>query len=286
LDYFQQKMLILQLQGFIFFGSSHSVYRSTKDLIDKAENAPMFLILDMRLVQGIDSSATTALVKMATLTRDHNAGLIVVPGSDAVRASLEHAGLNPEHFDHLRVFDRFDEAVEFCEDRILVEARTQIQRRGTGRADDAFLDAVFGDVMAGLEVQEEFEELVAVLRDRMDEVDSRVGTVLYAQHDENRDLFFIVTGLVSLERIDAHDRPMRIRTLGAWNILGEMGALLSYREPFTARVVRSGDILTLSPEVLAAIASEDPELNRRLQHLIIQMLGSELARTSQVLARP
>lgn len=286
LDYFQQKTLILQLQGFIFFGSSHSVYRSAKDLIDEAQQAPMFLILDMRLVQGIDSSATTALVKMATLTRDRNAGLIVVPGSEAVHSALEQAGITPERFDHLRVFDRFDEAVGFCEDRILVEARTQIQRRGAGGAHDAFLDVVFGEVMAGLEVQEEFEELVTALRERMEEVDNREGTLLFAQHAENRHLFFIVTGLVSLERVDAHGSSMRVRTLGAWNLVGEMGAFLSYREPFTARVERPGDILALSPEALAAIELEDPELNRRLQHLIIQMLGSELARTSQVLAQP
>lgn len=281
LEYHTDKLLILQLQGFIFFGSAYTVYRTVKEVVEDTERSPSHLLVDMRLVQGIDSSATSTFARMVKLLQDHDAKLVVVPGSDGVRSSLSKAGLDPARHDHLHVFERFDDAVEWCEERVLEQARAQLQSRGRGGADEAFLEAVFGDVMAGLEVQEEFESLVELLRDRMVIVDSPSGSTLFSQYDENQRLFFIVSGLVSLERVDIHGTPMRVRTVGPWNLLGEMGALLGYREPFTARIERSGEILALSPEALTSLVSDDPELDRRLQRLTIQMLGSELAKTTR-----
>ncbi len=47
-----------------------------------------------------------------------------------------------------------------------------------------------------------------------------------------------------------------------------------------------GEILAQSADALATLSAEDPEMVRRLQWLTIQMLGSELAKISQAVARP
>ncbi len=286
LDHFDHRTLTVQLQGFIFFGSAYAVYASVKETFEAADDPPGYLVLDMRLVQGIDSSATTTLIKTVKLLRDYEGSLIVVPGSPSVRRSLEQAGLNPDHFDHLHLFDKFNEAIEWCEEQVLASAREQLQGRGSGTADADFLEAVFGDVMAGLEVQEEFEELVAALRPRMEVIKAETGVVLFDEQDENRRLFFIVSGRVALERVDMRGEPMRVRALGRWNMVGEIGAFLGYREPSTARVEQAGEILALSADDIAALVTEAPELAQRLQRLTIQMMGSELAKTTQNLAQP
>ena len=286
LGYYDEHILILGLQGYIFFGSAHTVYRTVKEIFDSAEQSPSFLILDMRLVQGIDSSAAAALVKTARLLRDHDADLVIIPGSDSVRQSLHQADIDSDHYEHLHVFDRFADALEWCEDRVLEQARIQLQQRGGGVGEDGFLDAVFTDVMAALDVQEEFEDLVRILRPRMDAVEAADGTALFEQHAENRRLFFIVSGLVALEKTDFHGSPARVGTLGRWNIVGELGAFLEYREPFTARVEQSGEIFALPAGSLTALFTEEPEVSQRLLRLAIQMMGSKLEKTSQTLAEP
>jgi len=286
LGYYSDEIYIVELQGFIFFGSAHTVYTTVKELFESTEQAPSFLILDMRLVQGIDSSATTALVKTARLLREHEADLIVVPGSEAVAQSLVQAGLDLDHYEHLRVFDRFGEALEWSEDRVLEQARAQLQSRGGDQADDGFLDAVFTDVMAALDVQEEFEDLARILTPKMEAIDAEAGTTLFEQHEENRRLFFILGGVVALEKTDSHGNASRVGTLGRWNIVGELGAFLEYREPFTARVEQPGEILALPQDALAVLSAEAPELAHRLQRLAIQMIGSKLEKTSQTLAEP
>jgi CRP-like cAMP-binding protein len=69
-------------------------------------------------------------------------------------------------------------------------------------------------------------------------------------------------------------------------VVGELGAFLEYREPFTARVEQPGEILALPADALASLSAESPELAHRLQRLAIQMIGSKLEKTSQTLAEP
>lgn len=57
LDYTGDKSLVLQLQGFIFFGSANSLYEKVKAMVTIDGKKMQFVILDMKLVQGIDSSA-------------------------------------------------------------------------------------------------------------------------------------------------------------------------------------------------------------------------------------
>jgi SulP family sulfate permease len=284
LSYYDDKMLVVSLQGFIFFGSAHTVYSTVKEYYEGSEQPPMFLVVDMRLVQGVDSSAASAFVKMARLSAEHDSNLVIASGSPAVTSSLLQAGLDPDRYGHLRVFDRFDDALEWCEGALLESARGQLQKRGGGSADDEFLDAVFADVMDALEVQEEFEDLVQTLRPRMHELDVEVGETLVEQQQENRRLIFIMGGVVSLEKLDLHATSARVGTLGRWNMIGELGALLDYREPFTARVEKTGEVLVLPAEEIAAILRDEPEIARRLQRLSLRMLASKLEKTSQILA--
>jgi SulP family sulfate permease len=287
LDYHDEKTVILQLQGFIFFGTAYTLYRQVKELMENAEHRPSFLVLDMRLVQGMDSSAASTFVKTAKLFGEGDAGLVIVPGSGTVARSLEQAELTQEHFEHLHIFERFDSAIEWCEEQVLSDARKQLQARGKSGADDEeFLEAVFGDMMAALDVQEEFEEVVRLLGDRLEPAGTDEGALLFEQHDENTRLFFIVNGRVVVEKLDFHGDRVRLRTLGSWNIVGELGAFLGYREPFRARVERPGEILALSHDDIEALASEDLELSRRLQALTIQLMGSKLAKTTQAVAQP
>ena len=91
---------------------------------------------------------------------------------------------------------------------------------------------------------------------------------------------------MALEKTDFHRNASRVGTLGRWNIVGELGAFLEYREPFTARVEQPGEILFLPADALAVLFSEEPEVAQRLQRMTIHMIGSKLEKTSQTLAEP
>jgi len=52
------------------------------------------------------------------------------------------------------------------------------------------------------------------------------GDVLYKQGEANSDLFFISRGQVVLLETGCEGQQRRVRTLGAWSIIGELGAFL------------------------------------------------------------
>ena len=85
---------------------------------------------------------------------------------------------------------------------------------------------------------------------------------------------------MSLEKLELHTDASRVGTLGRWNMIGELGALLDYREPFTARVEKAGEILVLPADQIAAVFRDTPEIARRLQRLSLLMLASKLEKTS------
>jgi CRP-like cAMP-binding protein len=138
--------------------------------------------------------------------------------------------------------------------------------------------------MNALEVQEEFEDLVQILMPRMQVLDVQVDEILVEQQAENHRLYFILGGLVSLEKADLHADASRVGTLGRWNMIGELGALLDYREPLTARIEKAGEVLVLPADQIAAVFRDTPDIARRLQRLSLLMLASKLEKTSQTLA--
>jgi CRP-like cAMP-binding protein len=79
-------------------------------------------------------------------------------------------------------------------------------------------------------------------------------------------------------------RNVTLSRLGRWNLVGELGLLLDYREPFTARIEREGEVLALPPDAIAAVLSDSPDVAHRLQRLALLTLASKLEKVSQTLA--
>ena len=132
---------------------------------------------------------------------------------------------------------------------------------------------------------EEHRKRLERIREAVQELGANVASMLDTKGVKIR-TGRVEGGVVALEKTDFHGNASRVGTLGRWNIVGELGAFLEYREPYTARVDEPGEILALPPDALAALSAEAPELAHRLQRLAIQMIGSKLEKTSQTLAEP
>ena len=68
-----EKILILRLQGYVFFGSAYQFYERVKTLISDGESRQLaFIILDFKSVRGLDVSTINDLKKLKRLTDRHN----------------------------------------------------------------------------------------------------------------------------------------------------------------------------------------------------------------------
>jgi sulfate permease, SulP family len=110
---------IVVLHGHLFFGNATAVVvRLTRRL--RTPNPPRFLLLDLRLVTTLDSSAAISVdrLRRAPECRCVSIGLVAAPG---IVDELSRGGLLAARDPEIRVFDDLDSGLRWCEDELLRE---------------------------------------------------------------------------------------------------------------------------------------------------------------------
>lgn len=262
------RTLILELQGFVFFGTANSVLR----LVERRLQGPSpldYLVVDFRRVSGIDSSATFSLVKLRRLLANRQAQLVLTAVPDHVLSQLDRAELtsSSEHGPH--VFVDLDRGVEWCEDQLVIASQ--------GLDDDAPGDADPRCTAA---------EVLGVAPDRLEPFLQRrslpAGEVLIEQGGAPRGLIIVESGRVTAVLAGDGGSSIRLRTMRAGTIIGELSYFLG--RPATAQVITEtpADVADLPAESLAQIECDDPELAAAIHRALITMLGERLVATDRL----
>lgn len=278
LDYTADQLVILQLQGFIFFGTGNSLYEKIKQLAASSQKSLRFVVLDLGLVQGIDSSAVKSFEKLTQHLGKKSIDLVLVNLSERLHILFEANGFSSDNYSHLYEYASLDHAIETCEDQVI---KDEAKNRGAVAKTD-LMEAVYSDMMAALEIQILFESITDQMKPYLEELDVSEGNQLYSEKELSTDIFFIIRGRVTLSRKGRDGRAIRIRVLGPWTITGELGAFLGYRSPYTAEVTQNGVIYKLSAEHREMMMKENHPLAAEFQQLVIVMLGGQLMKTGRV----
>jgi SulP family sulfate permease len=284
LDYNKESSLILQLHGFIFFGTANSLYEQVKLMVAEKKDNLKYLLMDMGLVQGIDSSAVKSFEKLMQHLEKNNISLALVNIPSSARQLFEANGIDKDSHSGLYFFKSMNETLEWCEDNLLTSEKENMQKlqEDGDYSGNEFLQAVYGDMMAALDVQILFETVLERASRYTEKISVNENEVLYKQGDDNSDLYFISRGQVALLESEGEGHQRRVRTLGPWSITGELGAFLGYHSSHDAVVTKKGVIYKLPASALNELENDDKVLTADLHKLIIQVLGGQLSKTSRV----
>ena len=85
------RVQILRVNGFVFFGSANSLLERIRKRVEA--DPPRFLVVDLRRVTGVDSSAVVSFVKVVHLAKSNGFQLVFTGASDPVRRQLERGGV-------------------------------------------------------------------------------------------------------------------------------------------------------------------------------------------------
>lgn len=284
LDYNKDQSIILQLHGFIFFGTANSLYEQVKHLVSERDEGIQYVVMDMSLVQGVDSSAVKSFEKLVQHLDKKNIALALVNLSESSSQLFEVNSLTSENYRTLHSFTNMNDALEWCEDNILSKERKRIQNLqadGTYAGDD-LLQAVYDDMMAALDIQVLFETVLETAKQYTEKLELEEGDALFKHGQANTDLFFISRGQVVLLETEADEKQNRIRTLGPWSLTGEIGSFLGYHASYDAVISKKAVIYKLSQQARKEIERDEQALSADLHKLIIQVLGGQLLETSNV----
>lgn len=259
-DYLQEagdSVLILELQGFIFFGTASRIIRRVRSHLESAESL-RFVITDFRLVTGVDSSAVVLFERVALLARDHGLVLILTGMSPSQRAQFSE--LISDYDDVVRHEPDLDHGMAWCEERLLSELGAR------GGKEPA--------LPPGLE-----DELAPYLVART----IPAGNQLMRQGDPTSGIFLIVSGRVTVLIEGPDGEQVRLRTLLEGTVLGEISL---YRdEPCNATAITDTEceVLHLTPESFDDLCRNAPAAAADFHAFVARTLAGRVSHANRAI---
>ena len=258
---------VMVLQGFVFFGTANQIHDHVRDKIVAAEPKLARLLIDFRHVTGLDSSALQGFEKLIHLLQDHSVSLVVTGVPDHLADRLRNVDAGPGAF---VAFRDLDSGLEWCEEETL---RSHPAAAPSHRV--TLLDSLAADIFGA----EEARAFLAYL----DGQTFQPGERLLTQGTPSDDIMFIESGRVTVMLELGNGKSVRLRTMGAGTVVGEIGAYLGV--PRTASVVADGicHAYRLTGSMLAAMESERPLLFATFHRFMARRLSQKLADNNRML---
>jgi SulP family sulfate permease len=244
-------VLILELQGFIFFGTASRIIRRVRTHLESTTGV-RYLICDFRLVTGVDSSAVVLFERVATLAQDH--GLLLVLSGLARTQRPQFSGLIDGYPDVVREDPDLDHGMAWCEDHILSAG-------GTSRASQLALPDGLADDLAPY----------------LTRLTIPAGEHLMRQGDPTPGIYLVTSGRVTVLVQTADGEEIRLRTLLEGTVLGEISL---YRdEPCTATAVTETEceVLHLSPADFGDLCRNDTASAARFHVFVARILAGRVS---------
>jgi SulP family sulfate permease len=264
-------LYILELQGFIFFGTAQKVLDMARQRIDDRDLSPLrFLVLDFRLVNGFDSSAVFGFAKMKQLTEARGLTLIFTHLSPKMQRQMKKEILQEGEKGSLQVFADLDHGIEWCEDQMIA----------------TFESLDFG--ATSLTLMKQLEEALppsvsaARLMSYFEERKAEQGEYLIRQAEESA-LYFVESGQVTVQLEDGSGKITRLRTMRSGTVVGELGLYLHQKASASVIADEPCTLFYLSAKKLEEMENDAPEIASALHRFIAVILSERLIDTNDAL---
>lgn len=269
-DKLSQQIYILELQGFLFFGTSNALLDQMRArLEDSSQPKILFLIFDFHRVSGLDSSAVISFVKCRQITETHGITLVLTNLSTQMQKRFELDELS-ESQEGIRIFSDLDHGLEWCEEQLLdIEQVTTLHTPIT-------LSAQLAD--SGFE-----KSNTKRLLNYLERVTFNEGETLIHQGDEADHMYFIEMGAVSVYLELKSQKRMRLQTLGLGTAIGEPGLYMGTKSSSTVIADIPVTAYRLTRSALMEMKQKEPELAANFHEFAARQLSERLTATTHTL---
>ena len=245
---------ILRISGFVFFGSTSRLLERVQARVETTP--PRFLVIDLRHVTGVDSSAVVSFVKVLSLAQAHGFRVILTGATDPVRAQLTRGGV-----------DETEGIAEFEPDL----------DHGLQRCEEALLSTPgLADAKAGHPSRRGPEGLPPALSAHVERVALEAGDVLIHQDDPPGDVFVLVSGRLGIETTTPEGTRLRLRTLRPGVVVGEITLYTGVARTADVVAETHSVVLRIGREAIARLEVEAPETAVMLHRWLATMLAERL----------
>ncbi|MGO1117778.1 SulP family inorganic anion transporter [Rhodovibrionaceae bacterium A322] len=271
---FGQQIHIMRLQGFLFFGTGHRLVKSVEQWVASTGPVPArYLLLDFRSVIGMDSTAVLSFVKLYQLAEEHDLNVGLANLSTESVNLLRGSGITLSSEGAMQVFTDLDRGLQIFEDLLLALLPLEA-KSGENRHIIDLLESELGD-----------REAAKTLFDYLEPLELDSGDHLIREGADSEELYFLERGLISVVLEPAGGVPIRLRSLRAGAIVGEIALYLGSKR--TASVVADvpSRAWRLDRNALDRLSESDPATASLFHEFIVRHLARRLGDTNRLLSR-
>ena len=242
----------MSLQGYLFFGSASRLHEHIKALL-AARPGCHFLLFDLRLVTGIDSSATNSFRQIKQVADRCGTRLAL---TREIASAFRVTGVISND---VLVADDLDHALELCENAIIAAHQAP---GGEARSLREWLVRMVG------------AEHAQQLAKECQRLEVAAGDVIVRQGDAAHSMLFILEGRVSVV-VNGGGRPkVRVRSLGAHTTIGEMGLIAGQARSATIEAEVASVLYVLGADSADRVRRTNPALFQALLAYVVTVMAN------------
>lgn len=268
-----ERLYILQLQGFIFFGTANKLLEQVREGIEQMDTKELcFVLLDFRQVTGLDSTAMLSFAKMKQFVADHNVSLVVTDLSPTIYKQFTNSNFIDEGGSVIE-FSNLDRGLDWCEDEIL--------KGEAGAVDERYL----GDYLEEIYPHpQHIKDLLAAMQQKQ----INEGFLLIQQGEEADTLFFVENGQVITQLELTDGEPIRLETMRGGRMVGEVGFYLGSQRTASVKADEDSTVFAFSTQDLNELKMKNPHAPAAFHRIVASLLAERavhLTNTVQALQR-
>ena len=256
----------LNLQSYLFFGSANRLYQHVKTLLARHPEC-RFLVFDFKLVTGIDSSAAYSFAQIKRTAHDRGVRLVLVH----LPAVAEKALRSSEFISNeVSIVAELDHALEWCENEVIAQHQGREQ-------EEASLRDWFAQIL-------DDERDATALMHHCARIEVEAGDTIVRAGDPADSMHFILEGRVGIMIPAGEDRTTRVRSLGRYTTIGEMGLVSHAPRSATIQAEVASILYVLNAEQFEAIKTDDPALSQKLLTYFVTVMAERLSFANRTIA--
>jgi SulP family sulfate permease len=256
----------LNLQSYLFFGSANRLYQHVKALLAHHPEC-RFLVFDFKLVTGIDSSAAYSFAQIKRAAHDRGIRLVLVHLPSAAEKALRSSDFISKE---VSIVPELDHALEWCENEIIA------QHQGL-EGEEASLRDWFTQILGD-------EHDAAELIHRCQRLEVGAGEIIVSAGDAADSMHFILDGRVGIMIPADESRTTRVRSLGRYTTIGEMGLVSRAPRSATIQAEVASVLYVLPAHQFEAIKDENPALGQKLLTYFVSVMAERLTFANRMIA--
>jgi len=257
------RTVIYEIQGNLFFGNTDRFYTAVSEDLKNCQ----FIILNLRMVQSIDSTAVHTFDLIDSILSDNKGRLILtgVPhslsGGQTLEKYLNEVDMSKDQT-HILIFDELYDALEWVEDFILSEKRLYHSHL------EEPLKTYEIEIFRNLSAQR-----LNAIQECLVEKTYRQGEKIFSSGDKSDEIFFIRRGIVKILLLMNEHKTHHLATFGAGDFFGDMAFVDHETRSADAVAEADTDLYVLSRKRFNNLVSSDPELGAEFYESLVKVLA-------------